>query len=247
MNTLSLTESLFNRGRELLHWHRPVEARRLLEQVIALAEPDFALQAHLLLADWELKQQRFRKARQQLHAAIKLQPNDAEVYYRYAVALDADMNAAPQRAWKAIRWAMRLNRLEPKYWALYGQIALRLNRRSIARLAFRHVSQYTTLAANVLAEVIDGLCALGLKRAAYQRLLAARFQNPHDANVQRLLEQFQLGEVCQAQENNAASDLLPFPQSDEARATIVRHDRGSKVTPHLFRLPSGGFPKYRRS
>jgi Tfp pilus assembly protein PilF len=248
MDTISLSESLLERGRELLHWHRPDEARPYLGQVVAIGETATAFEAHMLLADWEMKHHRLRRCRLHLREALKLQPNDAEAHYRYAEALDTDMHAEPYRAWKAIRRALHLNREEAKYWALYGQVALRMNQPKKALWAFRQASQFKRLGTDVFADVLDGLCALNRKKEAYARLIAARFQAPHDQGIQRVWEEFQLGEICRAQEADAGNHILPFPTTtNEEQPAIVRRDRGSKATPHLFRLPRGGFPKFRHS
>lgn len=237
MSTISFSATLLERARQFVQWQRPREAKRLLERVLTSGDPTMTAHAHSLLAECASDQQCFRTARRHLRAALRLTPHDADLHYRYAVAIDVDWEVQPRRSWRAIRRALRLRRDEPRYLALAGQIALRLQRPRTALRAFRRACACATIAPDVLSDVLDGLDVLQCRDEALARLTLARFEAPHDAGIQRLWDEFHERELAVSQE---PPDVLPFPQAtDEPTAVRVRRDRRSTPQPHVFRLPFG--------
>jgi tetratricopeptide (TPR) repeat protein len=199
--------------------------------------PALVTAAHTLLAECALDQQRYRAARQHLRAALALTPQDADLHYRYALALDADWNVQPCRAWRAIRRALRLRPDEPRSLALAGQIALRMRRPRTALRAFRRACACATIPADALNDVLDGLCVLNCRDEAFARLTLARFEAPHDAGIKRVWDEFHLRELVPTTDT---PDVLPFPRAAAcATAAPVRYDRCSPMRTHVLRLPFG--------
>jgi tetratricopeptide (TPR) repeat protein len=218
----------------MLDMGRRSEARHLLEQLLSMGELpiDVRVDTYRMLAEIELDAHRYRKTRRYLAAAISLDPNDPELYYRYAVAIDADAEANPRRAWKALKQAIRLEPGEASYWSAIGQCALRLKKHQSALKAFRKAISLESPRSDVLAEAVDGLTALGRHREAKKAVIKARFHSPHNLNIAKLWDHLQYEAAQRRQPVRERESILAFPNNNW---DVVRKDQASSPRPHLMR------------
>jgi predicted Zn-dependent protease len=233
---------------------RRADACAAVQNVLNQSDVPAAMRAdaHRLMGEIELDRRNYRQARRQFAAALRQEPDRAEGYHSYAMAVEADPDAHPRQAWVALRRATRLDPLEPRYWSALGHVGLRLGRRHSALKAFRRAVRLRPCRPSTLAAVIDGLTELNRWREARALLMAARFRAPCDKAVQQLWAGFQLACLRRRQEcarNRGESDppaVLPFTRGTTGSLDasplpgIIRVDRHSRPAPHLFRL--AGYP-----
>lgn len=258
-NILPLHRHLLSRGRMMLELGQRQDARHLLEQLLALPDlPESSqAEAHRLLGEVELIGHRFRRARRHFTAALRLEPDRAEGYHSYALAVEDDPEGDARKARAALRRATRLDPLEPRYWVRLGHACLRLGRRTAALRAFRRAARLRPACVGTFSEIVDGLLALNRVGEARNLILTARFRAPHDPAIAQLWSRFRL--ECLRRRQSASpydtgSDTpsyLPFPGRQVDTATpasgaILRADRQSRPTPHLFRI-AGFRPDPRRA
>jgi tetratricopeptide (TPR) repeat protein len=247
---IRLSDHVFIRACRLLDFGETAEARRLLGRLTGQGELRAGLRAvaHQLQGQLDLLAQRFRRARRHFAAAIRLQPFDAESYFRYAGAVEANPDANPRRGWMALRKAVDLNPVEPRYWAALGRTAVRLGDHTKAIRCFRRAARLRPERAEVLEEIVDGLVSLGRRREAAAVLNAARFRAPADPALRQTVNRFRFDLVRREQEAARGGSaggpvVLHFPgrPAEPAAApatspTIVRVDRGSLPAPHVLRM-----------
>jgi tetratricopeptide (TPR) repeat protein len=248
--TINLLDRLLSQGRRLNIMGRRVEARQRLDKLLAHTDAPAhqRVEAHQLLAEIHLDSQRYRKARRHLLAALGLQPECAETHYRLAMAIDLDPDGEPKRAAKHFRKALEHKPDEPRYWASYGHICLRLAKDKAAYGAFIAATDLAPNDVAVIDEITDGLCFLGKEEDARSVLTAARFRLGHDAELEQLWNRFrflQLHRQQQAARRRKAlaegeAVILPYVPSKETSGPkgepgILRHDRFSRPTPHATR------------
>jgi tetratricopeptide (TPR) repeat protein len=256
---IPLADRLFIRARRLLDVGQTSAAARLLRRLASQTELRVSLRAvaHQLMGQFELTAQRFRRARRHFAAAIRLQPHDAETYFRYAAAVEADPDGEPRKGWAALRRAVGINAFEPRYWAALGRAALRMGERKRAIRAFRRAAGLRPETVEQLAEIVTGFVSLGRRREAAAILTAARFRDPRNAALQQLQDRFRFERAREAQQMAhrrlaGGSAILPFPGrtagAGAAVATpcIVRVDRASRPAPHVLRMFGTG-PDPRRA
>jgi len=247
---ISLHRHLLTRARSLLDVGRRAEARALVQTVLDRSEVPAAARAdaHRLMGEIELDCRSYRGARRQFAAAIRLEPDRAEGYHSFAIAVESDPDANPRKARVALRRATRLDPLETRYWSALGHVGLRLGRYRGALKAFRRAARLRPCRPSTLAAVIDGLTELNRWREARALLVAARFRAPFDPVLRQLWSGFQLAWLGRRQDcarrrgEFDAPSVLPFTggTTDSSDASplpgIIRVDRQSRPTPHLFRL-----------
>jgi hypothetical protein len=178
-----------------------------------------------------------------LAAAIALQPEYAEAYLDYAEAVRADVDADPRKAWKACRRATRLDSLNPRCWVALGHASLYIADETWAARAFRRAAQLQPDNVSVLADVVRGLESIGRDTQARRVLEAARFRSPGNAALVQLCNDFRSRlAIRQHLPMTGEPTILRFPgrASDAAASAshpvVLRVDRRSRSTPHLFRL-----------
>jgi len=249
---INLVDQLLKQGRHLSKMGRLGEARRRLDQLLALPEvPDpIRIEAHQLLGDIHLDAQCYRRARRHLVTAIKLDANNAEAHYQLGEILDLDPDIDPKKAARSYRRALELVPDEARYWSAFGQSNLRLGREKQAYGAFVAAADLAPMDMAVIHEIVDGLCFLDREDDARSVLMAARFRLGHDSELEQLWERFRFLQVHQKQQTTKQREalekgeaaILPFvpakkTSSNTGEPVILRHDRKSRSTPHLLQMP----------
>lgn len=249
-DTVPLHAHLLRRGQLLATTGRVRAARAMLRRLLSQAEVPSASQAEANreLGDLELAAGRFRRARRYFAAAIGLRPYVAELYLRYAVAVEADPKADPRKGLAALRRVICLEPREPSYWTARGRLAIRCGDLKQARRAFRRAARLRPEKVAVLAEIVDGFFATGRENEARRVLIAARFRAANDAGIAQLWSQFRFDclRLEQARAGRGARGgadmILPFPEPvvssgpAEGPTVVIRADRISRPRPHLLRL-----------
>jgi len=242
---LSFADHLLSRARLMLRIGRVVDARRLLRRALVNSGDSTRIRADALclLAGIELDAGRFRPARRRLAAAIRLRRHADDLYVEYARAVLADPDADPRLAVKAMRRAVGIDPHEPRSWAVLGTAAIRAGDERLAHKAFRRAARLRPDQVDTLAEIVDGLVALGHEEEARTTLNAARFRSPKDPGVTALCDRFRFTLALREQQGDrSAETILPFPTETRDRTgspthpVVLRADRRSTVAPHLLRL-----------
>lgn len=246
-DTLDFHHRILARGRHMLDLGRPQDARSVLEHLMSMPELDVRLRIETLktLNQIEFQAGRYRRSRVYLRQAIELAPNDPEFYELFALNIEADRTTRLTVALKAIRKAVILDSLEPRYWALQGRLALAVGKRKLARKSFRRAARLCPTALNVLEMMVEGFMQLRLPEEAVKLLMIARAEHEQPSTLKLLWERLRYEVVRLNQDENAESPvILSFPvllsgSSNPRRGKgegIVRVDRGSKTgMPHIIR------------
>lgn len=245
-DSLPLADHLLARGRLMAHVGRPAEARRLFRRLLAFTDLSNRVRADVLrrIAEIELAEGRYRRARRLLAAAIRLRRHADELYVEYARVVSADPDADPRLAVKALRRAVGIDPFEAPSWAALGTAAVRAGEVGLARKAFRRAARLRPDAVPTLNEIADGLVDLGRDAEARSVLVAARFRSPGDAGVLAAWNRFRFL-MAQRRQCPAGSDeltILPLPARDREPTAmtetpvVLRADRQSVPTPHLLRM-----------
>jgi tetratricopeptide (TPR) repeat protein len=227
---------------------RKADARRLLRNVSRQSNPSHRLRADAfcLLAEIELDAGRFRRARRHLAAAIRLRRHADELYVAYSRAVQADPNADPRLAVKAMRRAVGIDPFEPRSWAALGTAALNSGDTLLACKAFRRAARLRPDDFDTLSEIADGFLNLDLEGDARAVLTAARFRHSHRADLIALVDRVNFTHALRRQRQSTdragAGAILPFPirpaelPDTELPPVDLRVDRAHNPRPHLFRL-----------
>src|SRR5262245_9977121 len=193
LNTsVHLHDHLLSTGKRLHEMGRASEARQTLQPLVERADitPSIRAEVHAILGEIEFGLCRYRKARKHFAIMIGLRPYDTETCLRYADAVDADPDGDPNKAWVARRRATRIDSFDSRCWAALGQSGLRIGDRKRALRAFRRAAKLRPERIETLAEVVNGVVALGRVREARAVLTCARFRRPHDAGIEALWNRF---------------------------------------------------------
>jgi tetratricopeptide (TPR) repeat protein len=252
--SLNLLDRLLTQARHLLVLGRRLEARRRLEKLLAFPDVPVTerIEARRLLADLQIDNQNYRKARRHLTAALGLDPESAELHYQLGTALDLDPDVEPKRAAKYFRKALELKPDEARYWSAYGQVCLRVGRERAAYGAFVAAADLAPNQVEVIDEIVDGFCFLGRHDDARATLMAARFRLGHSTELEQLWNRFRFLMARDKQQSlrrrealaRGEAVVLPFKLSVEpvepkqTEGGILRHDRLSRPAPHTRRQNS---------
>ena len=232
----SLECELLARAQHLFDLGLFQRARVVLTRLLTLDETSNAIRVEgwRLFGLLEVAAGRFQRARSHFAAALGYAPDRADLYHQFALAVEADPEAEPRRAYKAARKAAELAPTVAEYWVTFGQLALRIRRRRVARRAFRQAVKLVPTQENVLRELVEGLSHLGRYRLAKKALVSARLQKPSAFGLLQLWDQFRYEQARRQQQASAQPQktVLPFVQTGEK----TRRDLGANFTAHLFQF-----------
>ena len=256
-HTLNLVAGLLEAARGLQKVGRFQSAADLLERLAAFRQlaPMVAEEVHARLAEVYGAQERFKKARRHLAIALTFRPQHAAYHNQMAAWIEADPDAAIDRAGRYHRRAVRCAPEKAAYWVDYGAFLIdagqtQAGRRALGR-AFRLAGHDAELVGRIAATLRDG----AQWEAARTLLRRAQFQNSGDRRFQTLYQQHQFAQLHKAQQSPADAAamppavrpvLLPFLRMERAPATVhvdgktIRFDRA--VDPAAATLP---LPKHR--
>lgn len=220
--TLNLVECLLTAARKLHQNGQHARALDLLSRLSRLRNlPDaVAEEAHALLGELYFRQDRFRKARRHLTAALLYRPDSADYHFRMAQAIEVDPDSRPERARCFYRRALELDPSNAQRWLDYGLYLLDL---AVTKRGLRALRRAYALGAadpDLVGRVTRALRQEGLHDEAATKLRRCLFANPGDRRFRALWDEHQfalLSEQQRARRTNAAGGfgaplLLPFTQ-----------------------------------
>lgn len=250
MNTsILLHQELLARGRQMFDLGFLSEAGQTLRPLVK--QPNIPAntlcEAHRLLGEIEHEAGNFARARKHFAIAIGLVSDEASLYTLYARSVDADPEGDPAKALKARRRATHLDIRNASMWSSLGWSYLRTGNRDRARKAFRRALCLKSESIDTLGEVIEGLISLNRLLEAQQAIRTARFRFPNDvAGLKCMADRVQF-EILRREQRlrldaTEGTSILKFvPRPSEVKLldvnpVVIRADRRSLPTPHLFKF-----------
>lgn len=231
--TINMAQALLEQGKGLWEQDRYEEATRVLSRLLGLrAIPaETAERAQFYLADMQLAQGHYAKARRHLSAAIA-SGGSGDTHFMMACALDWDEQADPRRAYAHYRQAVTLEPGQPLYSSAYALMRIRQKsgRTKFDREALRR------LRAAVAAEPEDpdiaynyaaGLLQMGRHGEAEFALRRARKRWPGHPAFEELWQDY-------LEKNGLLPPRVKFPRGGP-RLRVVPDDE-----PVILRFPNVG-------
>jgi Tfp pilus assembly protein PilF len=252
---LNLVDHLLTTGRKLQEMGREQDARRIFGRLANLSELPAAIaeETQVRLAELNLKQHQFRRARRHLTAALAHRPNHARYHHLLASALDTDSRGDPGCAAEHYRRSLDLDPNQPRCLGEFGLLALRLGQPEEGLEALRRAVELTPDDPEVVGNLVEGLRQEGLLDEARVALRCAIFRNPRNPHFRKLKNDFEFQQLRQRQrlgqrlgaDGQSTEDgpvLLPFvrPGPDSAppaagRKSVRRDGAAPPGAPHFPR------------
>jgi Flp pilus assembly protein TadD len=228
---LNLVDRLLALGRNLQALGRDYDARQILNRLARFGElpAEVAEETQARLAELHLKNQKYRKARRHLIAALGHRPENARYHYLLAGALDGDIKGNSRRAARHYRRSLALDPNQPRCLGEFGLLCLRLGRPESGLKALRRAVKLAPDDPQAVGNLVEGLRQEGRIEEAQQVLRAARFRNPRDARFQKLMQDFQFDQLRQQQE--AARQTGAAPEAGPAGPVLLRFVRPAPEIP----------------
>jgi tetratricopeptide (TPR) repeat protein len=222
-HTINLVGGLLSAARNLQELGRHQAAINLLERLAAFRElpPAIAEEAHSRLADLYAQQEQFKQARRHLTIAITYRPQHAPYHHRMACWIEADPNAAIERAGRYYRCAVRAEPENPEYWLDYGAYLLAIGRTPAGRRALRRAFDLASTDADHVGHIAAVLRDTDLWDEARQLLRRAVFQSGRDRRFRALWQQHQFEQLCERQRTDA-EQVTPRPVKHAAVLPFLR-------------------------
>ncbi len=175
--TLYLTRAAWASVRAALDSGRRTDALFLLERYVRLGglSPRRRGQALQLLGELRRGVGDYAAARRAFRAACRAGNRSAELFYQWGRAWLDDPLGCARRARRRMAVAVRIAPQEARYWAAYGQVAVRSGQRRRGVRALLQAARLAPANWDVLQQVLEGLLMAGRPRLAYRLLLPARF------------------------------------------------------------------------
>lgn len=219
--TLSLSDCLLEMGREMQAQGRRREALKLFARLTRFRDlpAPIAEEARGRLADLMIGEKQFRKARRHLSVLMCLRPSEGKYFYLYALATQRDKAADPHRAIKFYRQALDLDPTQPRWWADYGKLLIRIGRTEEAVTALQQAHEIAADDPVVVGRLVEALCLAERADEAQAILRASRFAKPRDGRFRKLWNDFQYGQIVQSQGPSTGDPLiLPFVRRAQVNA-----------------------------
>src|SRR5262245_20135069 len=124
--TLHLVQGLLAQARRLHESGQHHRAANLFGKLASFGDlpPAVAEEIQSRLADVELRQGKYARARRHLRAAITHQPGNAEYHHRLGLVVDEDPNGRSETALAEYRRCLKLDPKNASYWCDYGYAAI---------------------------------------------------------------------------------------------------------------------------
>jgi tetratricopeptide (TPR) repeat protein len=266
--TLNLVEGILASAQRLESLGRDQAALVLLERLAGFRDlaPAIAEETHLRLADLYAQRDEFKKARRHLTIALTLQPQEAAYYHRMACWIEADPDAALDRARRYYRQAVRQDPDNAAYWADYGAYLLNLGRTRTGRAALHRAFRLGSPDLELVGRIVLTFREADLWDDARRVLQLARFQAARDRRFLAMWQEHEFAQLAARQPkadavSNAASRpvmasmVLPFlrvetrPPVAPVDGKIVRFDAPATTSHPALPLPRRrpGTPPNRRT
>jgi Tfp pilus assembly protein PilF len=246
-HSLNLVAGLLAAARDLQQLGRHEPALNLLHRLAAFRHlaPEIAEEVHRRLADGHAARDEFKKARRHLTIALTYRPQHPAYHHRMAAWIEADPDAAIDRAGRYHRRAVLGEPDNAEYWADYGAYLLGAGRTLTGRKALYRAFRLGSHDVDLVGRIAAALRDAGLWRDARRLLRRALFQGNRDRRFQALWQQHQFAQLyTQQQADGDASAtaergrpvVLPFLRAArpmgplEVEGKIIRIDRATDAT-----------------
>ena len=253
--TLTLIEAAWTSACRLARCGRRVDALTQIRKILALAgvPTSVAAAAHRLAGELLLDLERYRAARRQLRAALKLEET-ARSHYLLGLAFEQDPRGDDRQAAIRFQKAVRLEPADAQYRAAFGRAAVRCDRVKLGVKALLGAADAAIGDIKVIRIVVDGLIEADRADAARRVLNKAQFSLSRSTQFPSLMGRvsFELARARQRKSRSlqearlareGATDLLPFVRianleagERHAGASTIRRDTISLSRPHLTRF-----------
>ena len=226
-HTLDLVTGLLATARHLQGAGRHQAALGLLQRLVGFRQlaPAVAEEVHSSIADLHAGRQEYKQARRHLTIALTFRPQHAAYHNRMGAWIEADPDAAIDRAGQYYRQACRSEPDNAEYWADYGCYLLGSGRPRSGRAALRRAFRLASHDADLVGRLAAALRDAGMWDEARRLLRRARFQRGRDRRFLALWHQHQFEQRSAEQHASAESPapgvgrptFLPFRRSNAAR------------------------------
>jgi Flp pilus assembly protein TadD len=221
-HTLSLVDDLLAVARKLHAAGRNGAALEMLQRLANFRNlaPAIAEQVHSLLADLYAAREQYKQARRHLAIAMTFRPQHADYHHRMGRWIEADPDAAIDRAGRYYRRAVRSEPNNAEYWADYGTYLLSAGRSGAGRRALYRAFRLSHGEPELVGRIALALRDDGHWDDARRLLRRAWFLHGRDRRFHALWQQQQFAELAQQQQARAD-------------AAVPRQRSGPQVLPLL--------------
>jgi len=246
--TINLVDGLLSTARHLQQYCHSQSALEMLRRLADFRQlpAETAEEAHRRIAEIYAQREEFKKARRHMAVALTYVPQRADNHHRMACWIEADSDAAIERAGRHYRRAVRCDSENAEYWADYGDFLLDGGRTAAGRKALRRAARLAMSDPDVIGRVAESLRRSDLWDEARNLLRRAMFQSSQDRRFRALWQQHQFAQLHQEQQARAESAipsvrtvprLLPFLRNVPASprqvvdGKVIRLDAAADTIP----------------
>ncbi len=253
--TLNLVELLLVQGRRCQEQGRFREARQVFRSLAGFRElpAPVAEEIQARLAEVQLKQRKYQRARRHLTAALVYDPLNARYNHLMGAAFATGEGSDLGRAIEHYRNALAKEPEQVECLCECGILEVREGHTEQGLGRLRKAVELAPEDAGVLARLMKGLRLAGRGDEARRELQAALFRNPRNARFRKLWNEYQFKQLRRRQEQDRRSrqtmrmqcegpTLLPFvrpadlPAESETRTTVRADGPETMAAPHRLRL-----------
>jgi len=230
--TINLIEGLLRTARHLQDNGQTLSAVDILRRLADFRQlpAEVAEEAHRRIAELHAQREEFRKARRHMAIALTYAPQRADYHHRMACWIEADSDAAIERAGRHYRRAVRCDSDNAEYWVDYGDFLLDAGRTAAGCKALRRAARLAMSDPDIIGRVAESLRQSDLWDEARTLLRRAMFQSSRDRRFRALWQQHQFAQLQFEQQIRAESAvpsvrsvprLLPFLRTVPASSRQV--------------------------